>query len=332
MFNSRSIFYCCAVVILFSMHALAAPKNQGVTGVTAPPKVTAFSGGTTAPTANKSVGDTPALTKLPSAKLRPTGAPTALPRTIGPAKFKPVHVPSTIGRSLQSIGGAGRALEQQNNLGRRLPAGHGVPAAGFDKRSGADAFAKEIGTQGSIGKASDTFSDELQPRLAIGRGATSQNDDVPDDTGDPAYDHFDAYDPKPSSDEITFEEEDMWPWVLLEEEADSSDHAGDTESKPSKEEVKTVDGGLDGSPDGRHIAPDRVKSIFAGSPGIRFAPGEEGGTGEGPVDPGRLGAIQGSHIQVHTFEDGVPRSVDFNNLSRLAQENIENGGVPTASD
>jgi hypothetical protein len=294
---------------------------------------------------------TPKLTvpKPGVVNVKPTTIPASLPSSVGRTGLPQARVPADFGKSVQIPGSLGGGVGQTNSIGGLLPAGHTTPVAGFGKTSGAAAFGKGIGQQDGVGSIRDKFSD---PVIKIGAGAQRQGQE--EETGSVVYGKY-TFDDVPASDveDIRagigngFSDDDialLYGEYLTEiDEGTSSgdSHTGDTATQPSPsgkqgaqgDEERIVDEGpSDTTPDGRHIDPDRMKSMFSGSPGIRFAPGEGEDGGDGPVDPGRIGEIQSQKNQVHTFEGAVPDSLNFGDLGKQAQETIKAGGVPVRSD
>jgi hypothetical protein len=279
---------------------------------------------------------------------RPATAPASLPPSIGRSGLPPAHIPRNLGKAVNIQ----RDLGKTNSISGRMPAGHNTPATGFGSTGGAADLAKGFSQRDGVGSVEDNFPHLFEPTLRTGKGAHIQgqdSDESPEglmskgDTnalttailgGDPTKGSVDSV----INDILGIEK----PTTLSESDADAIantilDNTGTestSESKKNavvtaitgeKQQERTADDGSGAGGPGGPVDPDRVKSIFAGSPGIRFAPGEDP-AGEGPVDPGRLGEIQSSQTQIHTFDGGVPKSINVEDFSEIIQDAVKSGG------
>ena len=249
--------------------------------------------------------------------------------------------PFEFDESRRSLGSAAKDLNRRDDLGKRLPEGSSKPANNFGSGSASE-YASGVGeTRSSVGKAADTFSEYLQPRLATGSGAHRQSND-PDET-DPK--HVESKDPVPGDWTDTLTEEELarvlragmkTPGPLYGPDPNYLMALERAKIKAEKEEAKknqerTVDSGPGDDDSEGVIDPDRIKRTSAGNAGIRYAPGEEA-SDEGAINYGRLSEIQSQKNQIRTFDGNLPHSNNFEDLNKRAQENIKNGGGTTRSD
>jgi hypothetical protein len=258
-------------------------------------------------------------------------APASLPSTVR-SGLPQAHIPKDLGQTVHIR----RDLGKTNSISGRMPAGHNTPVAGSGAIGGGAGYAKGLDQRTGVDSAMYDRSDLTRPILRTGSGAHRQGDEKEDvHTG--KYIYKDA--PKSvvkdiikmdkagkSEDEIAFQHMEYLDTTTTKNK-DGKDVT--TYKKPDIQETsseRTVDEGpSDSTPDIRHINPDRVKGIFAGSPGIRFAPGEEGGEG-GDFNPGLLGEISSNQTQIHFVEGAVPESTNFEDLSKQIQDAIKKGG------
>jgi hypothetical protein len=260
-------------------------------------------------------------------------APASLPPSIVRRGLPDAHIPRDLGKAVNIQ----RDLGKTNSISGRMPAGHNTPAAGFGSTGGAAGLAKGVGQRDGVGSVKDEFSHLTGPRFVQGDGShiqgqetgEQQNQKQPDEmtfTEEESKADYDAwkktYDAVLEDPSETAAGDPTWATVA---ERKKADELAVLLMEDPKSERMVDEGPTDGTPDIRHINSDKMKGIFAGSPGIRFAPGEES-AGGGPVDPGRLSEIQSSQTQIHTFEGGVPESSNFEDLSKKVQDAIKSGG------
>jgi hypothetical protein len=272
-------------------------------------------------------------------------APASLPPSIGRMGLPPAHIPKDLGKAVNIR----RDLGKTNSISGRMPAGHISPAAGFGSTGGAAGLAKGVGQRDGVGSVKDEFSDLMGPTLRTGAGAHRQGDTWDLVIGNTTYTNVPekvAQDMMGAADAAREggpdEEAEIHGLIA----STYSEYIEPTTKNKDGKEVKkkdlevqetsserTVDEGpTDGTPDIRHINPDTIKGIFAGSPGIRLAPGEESAGEGGDINPGQLGEILSNQTQILTFEGGVPKSISFEDLSEQAQKRIKDGGFSTRSD
>ncbi len=258
--------------------------------------------------------------------------PAVLSRKVGQQNSLAPEVPANLGQSKQLPGTAGKDIGKRNNLGGRLPEGHGVPASGFGKRGGASGLAKGIGDQGGIGSVEEEFADQIGPVVKTGAGAQRQEQDEEGNNsislGKHEFNNVSDEDFKVMKDAIVNETHTEDELALLYPEYLRSDRNKD--GKKIKEE-KVADGGpVDGEEDGP-VDPDKIKGGAARGPAgdtIRGVPGEEANEEGGTVDYRHLGEILSGQTQVHTFDGGVPASNNFEDLSKESQRRVKEGIDP----
>ena len=284
-------------------------------------------------------------------------APASLPPSTRRSGLPQAHITKDLGQGVNIR----RDLGQTNSIGRKLPGAHSTDAAGLAKglggqRTGAgsamydrsDSTAPRI-VQGSgehiqgqdkgetwglsLGgyNYSNVPEDEAAAMIAASESAKGKSaEDQKEIYDDIALTYLEFLDPDsgPDSDGGTAgddDDKDPNPWnagTVFGDDDDSDDPPLDLFGEV---EERTADSGPGDDSSGGPINPDKIKGIFAGSSGIRFAPGEES-EGGGPVNPGQIGEILSNQTQIHTFEGGVPESSNFEDLSKQVQKVIEDGG------
>nr|BDD47086.1 hypothetical protein 4 [Desulfobulbaceae bacterium] len=213
-----------------------------------------------------------------------------------------------------------------------------------------------MGQTGSVGK----YNKEglSTPETRIGSGAQRQGFDTgetPYTEEGGGYTHMDeeGFDSKKPDNEITFTKEEGEADYHISRAVDAAEEAqqerdfmdpslssedldkkyGSNNDGPqgdTTEEKLADDGPSDGNVNSNNINQQKVERIFTVIGNPEFAPGEEPNQG-GMVDPELLQAIQSSQTQVKTVDEIGARSDNFEDLGRMARENIESGG-PTIID
>jgi len=364
--RQRIISFCgTMIIVFFSTNGLTKSNNltisptitNGKIKVTAPSpalpvlvtptqtKTPAATDGTSKPSTPAVSGKQPKLspprvsgTKPNLSAPKTVTMPPSLPPSIGRRGLPDAHIPEDFGKAVNIH----KDLGKTNSIDGRLPTGHNTPAAGFGVTGGAAGFAKGFNQRDGIGSVEDEFSDLMKPTLKTGSGAQRQGDE----TEDIVYGKY-TFEGVPSSEIKNFNAalenniSDDNVALLYEEyltKIDDDSHTGEKDTQPSQparqkpQSERTADEGpTDAAPDGRYINPNRIKTIFAGSPGIRFVPGEEKGE-EGNINPSQLGEIQSNKTQIHTIEGMIPKSSNFEDLSEQAQATIKDKGFSIKSD
>lgn len=219
-------------------------------------------------------------------------------------------------QSVQSLNNAVR--DKGNNQRKNFPDGTTSPNSSFGSRN-ESMYTTDIGNkkQNNIGSTKNTFSKHMQPRLATGSGTQRQNSDPDDKDGK----HESSEEPSNGNNS-----------------SKGDQHNGSKKEgkqiTPSQTRVivtpRTVD-----EPDGDNskgdVAPNKMKRVFSGRPGVRYAPGEKTNK-EGTINTNQLGEIHSNKTQIRTLEGAVPYSNNFENLNKRIQQTIKKGGESTRSD